>query len=56
MTPEASTIYTMHLSAKHFTSPIVIIQWIKFYYPYFIEGENEDREKLYDDKASKGDS
>lgn len=54
MTTETSTIYTVHLSTKHFASSIVIIPWIKFYYPYFIEVENEDREKLYDNKASKG--
>lgn len=41
-----SAIYTMHLSAKHFKSSIIITQWGRFYYPWFIEGENEHKEKL----------
>ena len=30
-----------------------MVKDLYFYYPYFIEGGNEDKEKLYD-KANKG--
>lgn len=46
-TEGTSTVYAMPLSAEHFTSSVIIIHWVKFYYPYFTEERNEDRENFY---------